>query len=49
MVSADPPPEGPANWLPAPAGPGALVLRCYEGRAGVRDATWFPPELEARP
>jgi hypothetical protein len=45
-IGARRPPAGTANWLPAPAGPGALVLRCYEGHAPVRDATWFPPALE---
>lgn len=35
-----------ANWLPAPAGPAVIVLRTYEGAAGVVDATWFPPDLE---
>jgi Protein of unknown function (DUF1254)/Protein of unknown function (DUF1214) len=45
-VSAEPPGEAGVNWLPAPPERGALVLRCYEGAAGVRDATWFPPDLE---
>jgi hypothetical protein len=48
-VAATPPASGTANWLPAPAGAGALVLRCYEGRAAVRDATWFPPPLVEAP
>lgn len=39
-------PDPVANWLPAPAGPGFLVLRCYEGRTPVVAATWFPPALE---
>ena len=38
-----------ATWLPTPDGPCVLVLRCYEGREGVRDATWFPPGLEPLP
>jgi hypothetical protein len=45
-VSAEPPGESGVNWLPAPPGPGALVLRCYEGTADVTGASWFPPDLE---
>jgi hypothetical protein len=41
--------EAAVTWLPTPPGPCVLVLRCYEGRAGVRDATWFPPDLEPLP
>ena len=39
-------PDDTANWLPAPAGPGALALRCYEGAPTVVGAEWFPPPLE---
>ena len=38
-------PRRAANWLPAPAGPCVLALRAYEGRTGVTEATWFPPDL----
>jgi hypothetical protein len=38
-------PADPANWLPAPAGPGVLALRAYEGHPPIVDATWFPPAL----
>jgi hypothetical protein len=38
-------PRDAANWLPAPAGPCVLALRAYEGRRGVTEATWFPPDL----
>ena len=38
-------PDDAANWLPAPAGRGFLVLRCYEGREPVVAADWFPPPL----
>ena len=34
-----------SNWLPAPDGPGVVVLRCYEGAPAIVDATWFPPPL----
>lgn len=44
-IAQEPPPEGPSNWLPAPAGPAFVVLRCYEGAPEVVDATWFPPPL----
>jgi hypothetical protein len=43
-ISHDRPPAG-GNWLPAPAGPCVLVLRAYEGRAGVVAAEWFPPDV----
>jgi hypothetical protein len=44
VVGAEPPAD-PANWLPTPTGPGALVLRAYEGRPEVVGARWFPPDL----
>lgn len=40
-VSADPPPGGTANWLPAPRGPFRLMLRLYH----PRDAAWVPPTV----
>lgn len=38
-------PAAGGNWLPAPAGPCVLVLRTYEGHAGVVAAGWFPPDM----
>ena len=40
-------PADTSNWLPAPAGPYAMGLRVYEGRAEVVSAEWFPPALVA--
>lgn len=34
-----------ATGCPPPAGPYVLVLRAYEGRAGVVAADWFPPDV----
>ena len=46
VVVAHERPDVAANWLPGPAGPGYLVLRCYEGAPALVAATWFPPPLE---
>ncbi|MDT9592796.1 DUF1214 domain-containing protein [Nocardioides zeae] len=40
-VSADPPPGGVANWLPAPRGPFRLMLRLYH----PTDVAWSPPPV----
>ena len=45
MLVAHQRPDAAANWLPAPDGPGFVVLRCYEGAPAVVEATWFPPPL----
>ena len=45
VISHDPPAD-PSGWLPAPDGPGAVVLRAYEGLPSVVSAEWFPPRLE---
>ncbi|WP_103502632.1 MULTISPECIES: DUF1254 domain-containing protein [unclassified Streptomyces] len=46
------PPDDPgarANWLPAPDGPFALVLRIYGPGPAVLDGTWQPPPLAVTP
>ena len=34
------------NWLPAPAGPFSLYIRCYWPRQEVIDGTWMPPQVK---
>jgi len=43
-----PGPDRASNWLPAPAGPFALILRAYMPGPARIDATYAPPRLEAR-
>jgi len=38
-----------SNWLPAPPGPFALILRGYLPRAPLLDGTYAPPPLERTP
>jgi hypothetical protein len=38
--------EKESNWLPAPEGPFYLVLRMYQPRQEVIDATWAAPRVE---
>lgn len=38
-----------SNWLPAPAGPFFMVLRCYYPEQPVLDGTWKAPPLTAAP
>jgi hypothetical protein len=40
---------GLANWLPAPDGPFALVLRIYLPHAEALDGRWTPPPVERYP
>ena len=40
--------ERASNWLPAPAGPFALILRGYMPEPALIDATYAPPRLEPR-
>ena len=43
---------GPAaqnNWLPAPAGRFALILRAYLPQSALRDGSYVPPPLEPQP
>lgn len=40
---------GESNWLPAPAGSFALILRAYLPRPPLLDASYAPPALEAEP
>ena len=37
--------EKAANWLPAPAGPFSLSIRCYWPKAEVINASWSPPKV----
>jgi len=39
-------PVNRSNWLPTPSEHCVLVMRCYEGKREIVDATWFPPELQ---
>ena len=34
------------NWVPAPAGPFSLYLRCYWAEPPVIDGSWMPPQVE---
>jgi hypothetical protein len=34
-----------ANWLPAPAGPFTLAMRCYSPRLGLLSGDWVPPPV----
>ena len=44
FLQQQPPPAGPANWLPVPAGPFNLVMRCYLPRAPILDGSYaYPP------
>lgn len=42
-------PAGPANWLPAPAGPFFLVIRSYLPKAEVTSGAWLPPAVIREP
>ena len=48
LQHASPGAEREANWLPAPAGPFAAVMRLYLPRAAALDGSWQPPALERR-
>jgi hypothetical protein len=37
--------EKATNWLPAPAGPFSLYIRCYWPKAEVINASWIPPKV----
>jgi hypothetical protein len=39
-------PDQPANWLPAPAGPFYLVLRCYGAQDRIVNGDWAPPPVQ---
>ncbi len=44
FLQQQPPPAGAANWLPVPAGPFNLVMRCYLPRAPILDGSYaYPP------
>ncbi len=40
--------EREANWLPAPPGPFAVVMRLYLPQSAALDGSWQPPALERR-
>jgi hypothetical protein len=35
-----------ANWIPAPAGPFSLYLRCYGPQQEILEGSWRPPAVE---
>jgi hypothetical protein len=45
VMSATPPREARANWLPAPTGAFSLVLRVYAPTTQVLDGSWSPPAI----
>lgn len=45
-LSATPPPEGQANWLPVPATPFHIVLRMYLPRKEALEGNYAPPVVE---
>ena len=48
LIRHDPPGDaGESNWLPAPAGSFALILRAYLPRPPLLDGAYAPPPLEA--
>jgi hypothetical protein len=42
---ASPGVEREANWLPSPAGPFTLTMRCYSPRFEITSGAWVPPPL----
>jgi hypothetical protein len=48
ITNASPGKQRESNWLPAPAGPFMLVLRCYYPKESVLDGTWKQPPLVMR-
>jgi hypothetical protein len=40
-----PGPGQEANWLPAPAGPFTLAMRCYSPKLEITSGVWGPPPL----
>ena len=49
QVSHSAPPEGVANWLPAPAEGFRLMLRLYGPTQECREGRWSPPPVVAVP
>ena len=45
-LSATPPPEGTANWLPVPPAQFHLVLRLYLPQPAALDGDYAPPPVE---
>lgn len=39
------PPESPANWLPLPEGPVAIIFRTYRPQTAILDGAWVPPDI----
>jgi hypothetical protein len=48
-IQHDPPAEGPANWLPAPAGEFNLCARFYYPQQDLLDGLWSPPPVRKAP
>ncbi len=46
LVQFAPPKDRPPNWLPAPNGPFALVLRLYWPKADAVSGAWSPPAVK---
>ena len=49
IQQASPPAAELSNWLPAPAGSLALILRAYLPRPALIDESYAPPALEPQP
>lgn len=47
LLQTDPPAGREGNWLPVPAGPFHLVMRCYLPRAPILAGTYEYPPVEA--
>lgn len=45
LSSASPGKDKQSNWLPAPAGPFMIVLRCYYPEQAVLDGSWKMPPI----
>lgn len=46
QIQADPPPQGPSNWLPAPRERFELSLRCYQPRSELLEGRYAFPAVE---
>ena len=48
LIQHGEPPSGPANWLPAPAGPFALTMRIYYPEERFLDGSWQLPAVQRK-